>query len=191
MGALFPAWSNTAIRASLFALILGAVGVPAVFMIYVRTPYARAQLYAVDQPVEFDHRHHVLDDGIDCRYCHTTVERAASAGYPSTALCMGCHAQIWTDSLLLEPVRRSFFTGVPLGWNRVHRLPDFVFFDHSIHVKQGIECQTCHGQVERMARVAQLAPLTMSWCLQCHRAPERFVATKDARRLTHCSTCHR
>ena len=121
--------------------------------------------------IAFDHRHHVVDDGIDCRYCHTSVERAASAGIPSTALCMNCHAQIWNKSPKLELVRASYFTGQPIPWVRVHRLPDFVYFNHSIHVSKGIGCETCHGRVDEMPAVEQHAPLTMGWCLECHRNP--------------------
>lgn len=183
---------------------------------WMRTPYATGQRDVLEQPVVFDHRHHVADDRIDCRYCHTTVETAASAGIPSADRCMGCHGQIWSDSDLLEPVRESYFTGRPIAWRRVHRLPDFVFFDHSVHVANGVGCETCHGRVDRMARIYQVAPLTMGWCLDCHRDPERHLrpldavtamgwrppvpgeppgpalaAAYDVHPRTDCTTCHR
>jgi Cytochrome c7 and related cytochrome c len=148
-------------------------------MIYVRTPFHTGQGFPVDQPVQFDHRHHVADDGIDCRYCHATVDKGPRAGIPSTALCMNCHAQVWNQSPALAPVRASFFSGEALAWNRVHELPDFVFFNHSIHVGKGVGCSTCHGRVDRMARVLQVQPLTMEWCLDCHRAPERYLRPRE------------
>lgn len=219
MRPLFPAWTNTAIRLGLgaFAALGGLVVVGP--MLYVRLPYNTDQFVPVDQPVEFDHRHHVRDNEMACIYCHTEAERSASAGLPSTETCMGCHAQVWSDSPLLEPVRASYFSGTPIPWNRVHDLPDFVFFDHSVHVRDGIECRACHGPVDQMARVYQVAPLTMVWCLDCHREAEgkqraqKRLSTSEqqttwtatmtnmtpaiprARReithLTTCTACHR
>jgi hypothetical protein len=215
MAALFRPWTNTAFRIALVVLALGVVVVVGFPMVYVRTPQWRNQLDPVDQPVEFDHRHHVQDDGIDCLYCHELATKSATAGIPSTELCMGCHNQIWNDSPMLEPVRRSFFSGEPIPWNRVHDVPDFVYFNHAIHVNEGVGCATCHGRVDRMGRVYQVADLSMGWCLDCHRNPERFVrprarvtdmtwAAEDQsvlgpllveeygiRKLTHCSACHR
>lgn len=147
---------------------------------WVRTPYATGEGDPLEQPVAFDHRHHVADDRIDCRYCHADVEKGPSAGIPSADRCMGCHGQVWSESELLEPVRESYYTGRPIAWERVHRLPDFVFFDHSVHVTNGIGCETCHGRVDRMARIYQVAPLTMGWCLDCHRDPERHLRPLDA-----------
>jgi hypothetical protein len=216
MAAVFPPWSNTAARVAIVAIVLGGASAIAAPMIWVRTPWARTQDDVVDQPVEFDHRHHNRDDGIDCKYCHDTVERAATAGIPSTEKCMGCHDQIWNGSPMLEVVRRSYFSGMPIPWNRVHNLPAFVYFNHAIHVAKGFGCATCHGRVDRMAAVYQAEPLTMGWCLACHRAPERFIrppaevtnmawtageqqaemgrALVDrlgVRSLTGCTTCHR
>jgi len=130
------------------------------------------------QPVQFSHKHHVGDDGIDCRYCHTSVETSASAGMPSTTTCMNCHKQIWSDSPYLEPVRASFRTGKPIEWIRVHDLPDYAYFNHSIHVNKGVGCSTCHGRVDQMPIAYQASTLQMEWCLECHRAPERFVRPK-------------
>jgi hypothetical protein len=206
MDALFPEWSNTAIRIALGALVALLVAIPAGLMAYMRSPFGQDRNYAVDQPVEFDHRHHVRDDGIDCRFCHTGAERSPHAGIPSTSVCMGCHSQVWNDSPMLEPVRRAWFSGEAIPWNRVHDLPDFVYFDHSVHVTNGVGCESCHGRVDLMARVEQRKPLTMGWCLECHRDPEPHLrpdeaittmgwngppARRDVRRLTHCTTCHR
>lgn len=195
------------------ALLGGSiVVVPAALMIWVRTPYALGQYVPVEQPVPFDHRHHVADDGIDCRYCHRLAERSRTAGYPDSEVCMNCHSQIWPASPLLAPVRRSFASDMPIAWRRVHWLPDFVFFDHASHVNAAIGCETCHGRVDRMARVEQVAPLTMQWCVDCHRDPtsalrpradvtvlgwqpasahEQRDLARDVRPGTSCSTCHR
>lgn len=215
MPALFPKWSDTAFRIGGAAVSCGVLALILGPMIYVRTPYATGQYFAADQPVQFDHRHHVQDDGIDCRYCHDTVEKGPLAGVPSTELCMGCHSQIWNDSPMLEPLRRSYYSGRPIPWNRVNQLPDFVYFNHSIHLSKGVGCQSCHGRVDRMALAYQEAPLTMGWCLGCHRHPEeqlrprvaltdmewrggehpglgaRLAAEYQVRRLTHCTACHR
>ncbi len=214
MADIFPPWSNAAIRAALALVVLGAAGSVAAVIVFVRTPWRRKEFEPTDQPVVFDHRHHTQDDGIDCRYCHNTVDRAANAGIPSTDLCMGCHNQIWNQSPLLEPVRRSYFSRMPIPWNRVHDLPDFVYFDHSVHVNHGVGCVSCHGRVDQMPRVYQVASLTMDWCLDCHRAPEtrlqpiqqvanaswkadreessmRLARELGVQRLTHCTTCHR
>jgi Cytochrome c7 and related cytochrome c len=164
------------------------------------------------QPIAFSHKHHVGDDGIDCRYCHTTVEKAAFAGIPSSQICMTCHSQLFRDAPMLEPLRASLATGTPLRWKRVYKLPDFVYFDHAIHVRKGVGCIECHGRVDRMPLTARAAPLEMQWCLGCHRnpvphlrAPEKVfemrptsdfgraprIALDSERRLTDCSTCHR
>jgi len=166
--------------------------------------------------VPFSHKHHVGDDGIDCRYCHTSVEESSFAGIPPTKTCMNCHTQIWPDSPILEPVRESFRTGKSIQWTRVHNLPGFVYFNHSIHVHKGIGCVTCHGRVDRMPLMWRENTLYMDWCLECHRAPERFVRPREyvfsmeyqapadqlalgqklvkeyrIQKLTSCSTCHR
>lgn len=187
-------------------------------MLYVRTPYNTGQYTQVDQPVEFDHRHHVVDDEIGCLYCHMGAETSRYAGVPSTDVCMGCHNQIWNDSPLLEPVRRSYFAQRPIPWNRVHDLGDFVYFHHGVHVQAGVGCVNCHGRVDLMARVAQTAPLTMGWCLECHRDPVGYLRSQPQvtadyhsmwgatlenwqpdwpenrrviTRLTTCTACHR
>ena len=216
MSSLFKPRSNTAFRLVLLVLVGGAVATLGGLMVWARTPGGTGQQDPPVQPVQFDHRHHVIDDGIDCRYCHTSVERAASAGIPSTALCMNCHAQIWNKSPRLEPVRESYFTGQPIPWTRVHRLPDFVYFNHGIHVSKGIGCETCHGRVDQMPAIEQVAPLTMGWCLECHRDPapnlrpveevttmgwvppgdavalaKELMKKNDVHSRTSCTTCHR
>ena len=172
MSAIFRPRSNTIFRVVLVLLLGGAVGTLGGLMVWARVPAGTGQQEEIVQPVLFDYRHHVLDDAIDCRYCHQTVERAASAGIPSTALCMNCHAQIWNKSPKLEPVRQSYFTGRPIPWVRVHQVPDFVYFNHQIHVTKGVGCETCHGRVDQMPAIHQVAPLTMGWCLDCHRNPQ-------------------
>jgi cytochrome c7-like protein/class III cytochrome C family protein len=173
----------------------------------------------LDQPVQFSHKHHVADDGIDCRYCHTSVEKSAFAGVPPTETCMTCHSQIWIDSPLLAPVRESYRTGRPIEWERVHDLPDFVYFNHSIHIKKGIGCVSCHGRVDEMPITRKKQTLSMRWCLNCHRNPEKYIRPREhvfemdwkpdenqvamgnqllqqyhvmgSFQLTNCSTCHR
>jgi Cytochrome c7 and related cytochrome c len=144
-----------------------------------RSSWNTGQWLERQQPVQFSHKHHVGDDGIDCRYCHASVETAASAGMPSTNTCMNCHKQIWADSVYLEPVRASFRTGKPIEWIRVHDLPDYAYFNHSIHVNKGVGCSTCHGRVDQMPIAYQASTLQMEWCLECHRHPERAVRQKD------------
>jgi cytochrome c3-like protein/cytochrome c7-like protein len=144
-----------------------------------RSSWNTGQWVERQQPVQFSHKHHVGDDGLDCRYCHTSVEVAASAGLPSTSTCMNCHKQIWADSPYLEPVRASFRTGQPIEWIRVHDLPDYAYFNHSIHVNKGVGCSTCHGRVDQMPIAYQASTLQMEWCLDCHRNPEKFVRKKE------------
>jgi len=128
-----------------------------------------------NQPVPFSHQHHAWELGIDCRYCHTSVEKSAYAGLPATEICMSCHSQIWTNSPLLEPIRQSYATGTPIKWTLVNKVPDFVFFNHSIHIARGINCNTCHGAVEQMNITFKGSSFMMSWCLQCHRAPQNYL----------------
>lgn len=189
-----------------------ALGVPAAalggLMFLARSPLATEQFEPKEQPIQFDHRHHAGDERIDCRYCHRTVETSPYAGIPATEVCMGCHAQVWNRSPLLGPVREAFLSGKPLRWNRVHRLPDYVYFDHSIHIAKGVGCVSCHGRVDLMPAVMRTAPLTMRWCLDCHRnpgpnlrppeaitsmtwQPEQPHETNEVRTRTDCTTCHR
>lgn len=188
MAQLFPGWADTALRLALAGAAALALMLVIAPMVYVRTPYSQNREFPVEQPVQFDHRHHVEDDAIDCRYCHDLADKGPYAGVPPTERCMGCHSQVWRDSPLLEPVRRSFFAGQPLPWNRVHKVPDYVYFDHSVHVRHGVACASCHGRVDRMALDWQVAPLTMGWCLGCHR---RLAKAPGVRSFTDCSVCHR
>jgi len=144
-----------------------------------RSSYTTDLRIAKTQPVPFSHEHHVSGIGIDCRYCHTSVEQGAFAGIPPTATCMNCHRQIWATAPMLEPVRESLRTGKSLEWTRVHDLPDFAYFDHSIHVQRGVGCKSCHGAVDKMPLMWQGSPLTMGWCLDCHRDPTPHLRPKD------------
>src|SRR5436305_6506473 len=145
-----------------------------------RSGYNTQAFVSREQPVQFSHKHHAGDDGIDCRYCHTSVEVSATAGIPPTKTCMNCHSQIWSNSPMLEPVRASFRNDTSIEWTKVNDLPDFVYFNHSAHVNRGMGCSTCHGRVDRMPLMAQAASLQMEWCLQCHRHPERYVRPQAA-----------
>ena len=175
MGPLFRPKHNTLAQISLFVAAAGAAGVPLGLMLYARTPYARGMQDPVEQPIQFDHRHHTRDEGIDCRYCHNTVDRSPAAGIPATQLCLNCHSQVWNKSPLLEPVRESFFKNTPIKWNRVYQVPEFVYFNHSIHVNKGVGCVSCHGRVDQQPAVEKATPLTMGWCLECHRRPEANI----------------
>jgi hypothetical protein len=187
MAAAFSPRANMLFTAAGVAFVIVLFGTPALLMAWVRSPLAEGRDTPPIQPVPFDHRHHVREDGIDCRYCHSSAERSPYAGVPPSSVCMGCHAQVWSDSPLLEPVRKSFFEGTPIRWLRVHNLPDFVFFDHSAHLAADLGCESCHGQVDLMPAVHQVAPLTMSWCVDCHRSH----ADGHISPPVHCSGCHR
>jgi len=216
MPQIFHRSTNTLSKVSLAGILLLVGGLIGLAMLLGRSSYVtRAQEY-VEQPVQFSHLHHVLDDGIDCRYCHTSVETSSFAGIPPTKTCMNCHSQIWQSAPILEPVRASFREDRPMQWIRVHDLPDFVYFNHSIHVKKGMGCETCHGRVDQMPLMRQENSLQMEWCINCHRNPQNYVrpreevftmgyrpsedqATLGARLVgaykirpsTDCSTCHR
>lgn len=194
MPALFSPRANAIARGTFAAVLIIAAAVVAGMMIYVRTSFATGEHADIAQPIPFDHRIHAHDLKIDCRFCHSTVERAASAGFPPTVACIGCHSKVWQESPQFAPVRQSIAESRPIAWRRVNALPDFVYFNHSIHVAKGFGCATCHGNVDRMQRVSQATPLSMHWCLDCHRNPapnqEPNVAI-PVRSLTSCSTCHR
>jgi hypothetical protein len=218
MAQIFPRVTNTLARVSLFGAVFLAAGIGWAAWGIVRSSYMTEVGVAKVQPIPFSHKHHVGDAGIDCRYCHTSVEESAFAGIPPTKTCMNCHAVLFADSQMLEPVRASFRTGRPIEWTRVHRLAHFVYFNHSIHVAKGIGCVTCHGRVDQMPLMWRQQSLYMEWCLECHRQPERFVRPREAvfsldwqppadqlalgcklvqeykinsRNLTNCSVCHR
>ena len=176
---IFHRSTNTISRATIF----GAIFVIAMLFWAAaevqRSPYVTYAGVARPQPAPFSHQHHVGGLGIDCRYCHTSVEVSSFAGIPPTRTCMNCHAQIWTGAPMLEPVRESFSSGKSLIWNRVNDLPDFVYFNHSIHINKGVGCNTCHGPVDRMPLMYNYASLQMEWCLNCHRAPEKNLRPRD------------
>jgi hypothetical protein len=175
MAQLFHPAFNTISRVSIFGGLFILAAVAWVTSGIYRSSYVTEADVVRDQPIPFSHKHHVGGLGIDCRYCHTSVEDSSFAGIPPTKTCMNCHSQIWADSPVLEPVRESFRTGAAIRWTRVHRLPGYVYFDHHIHIAKGIGCVSCHGQVGDMPLVAQQATLYMEWCLECHRHPERAV----------------
>jgi hypothetical protein len=213
---VFHRSTNTIARVSIFGAVFVLAAAAYGLALLNRSSYVTQAGVAREQPIQFSHRHHAGELGIDCRYCHTTVETSASAGFPPTQTCMNCHKQIWLDSQFLEPVRSSFATGRSIEWTRVHDLPDFVYFDHSIHVNKGVACVTCHGRVDRMNLTWQHASLQMEWCVDCHRHPEgnlrpreqvfnmtwvppgnpvdlgrELLKTYDVHTRTDCSTCHR
>jgi hypothetical protein len=172
---VFHRSTNTLSRLSIFGAVFFAGFVLYLVLEINRAPYVTRAGEVRDQPIPFSHQHHVGGIGIDCRYCHTSVEVSASAGMPPTKTCMNCHSQIWNRSPMLEPVRASFRSGESIEWTRVHDLPDFVYFNHGAHVNRGIGCVSCHGRVDRMPLMYQEKSLQMEWCLECHRNPERFV----------------
>jgi Cytochrome c7 and related cytochrome c len=219
MSQIFPKSANAWSRASILAIVFLLVGLGWLVLVIQRSDFVTTAHTFVEQPVQFSHQHHVGGIGIDCRYCHTSVEVAPSAGIPPTKTCINCHSQIWSTSPYLEPVRASFRDETPLQWVRVHDLPDFVYFNHSIHVKQGVGCETCHGRVDRMPLISQQRSLQMEWCLDCHRDPSPYLRPRDEittmgyqpatnqrdlgrslmqeyrigtiEHLTSCSVCHR
>ncbi|MBV9579927.1 MAG: cytochrome c3 family protein [Chloroflexi bacterium] len=179
MAQVFNPSTNSLARVTLWGSLLGAVVLFSVLELYARSTYATDVGKPVDQPVPFSHQHHVMDDGIDCRYCHTTAESSAFAGIPSTQVCMNCHSEVWAQSPTLQPVFDSFQSGQPIQWNRVTNLPEFVYFDHSAHVTKGVGCSTCHGRVDEMPLTFKTQTMQMSFCLECHEDPKRFVRPED------------
>jgi hypothetical protein len=171
--------TNTLSRVTIFGAVFILAFAAWVAMEIQRSPYITYQGVRKPQPVPFSHKHHVAGLGIDCRYCHTSVEVSSFAGIPPTKTCMNCHSQIWTNADMLEPVRTSYRSGQSLEWTRVNQLPDFVFFNHSIHVTKGVGCNTCHGPVDNMPLMYQAESLEMEWCLNCHRAPQNYLRPRD------------
>lgn len=216
---IFTRNANAAARVSIVGIGLLLFGIVSAMVGIYLSPWYTDEGVVKEQPVPFSHKHHSDELKIDCRYCHASVERAASAGFPSTDTCMSCHSQIWTNSPLLQPVRDSYRTGESVIWNRIYDVPDFVYFNHSIHVNKGIGCSSCHGRIDQQMLAAKAQPLYMGWCLSCHRNVEDNIRPQDeiynmaydpqslpleARqqlvadyqiptdgRLTTCYTCHR
>src|SRR5437868_1451612 len=179
MAQIFHRSTNTISRFTIFgSLVVVAVGLWTALQLE-RSPYTTFAGVARPQPVPFSHQHHVAGLGIDCRYCHTSVEVSGFAGIPPTKTCMNCHSQIWTKAPMLEPVRESFRTDKSLVWTRVNAVPDFVYFDHSIHINKGVGCNTCHGAVDRMPLMYAQNSMQMEWCLECHRAPEKNLRPRE------------
>src|SRR5216110_251282 len=219
MSQIFHRSANTIARVSIFGAVFFVAGLLLLFAEVNRSPWMTEAHVAREQPIQFSHERHVAGNGIDCRYCHTSVEDSSFAGIPPTRTCMNCHSQIFANSPFLDPVRDSFRTGRSIQWTRVHDLPDFVYFNHSIHVNKGVGCTTCHGQVDQMPLVFQANTLLMQWCLDCNRNPapnlrpmdkvfamdwqpgpdqeglgQKFAKERNLRttaELTSCSTCHR
>jgi hypothetical protein len=179
MPQLFHRSANVISRVSILALVVVVALAGWVVLEINRSPWITGVNDPKNQPVPFSHKHHVDGLGIDCRYCHTAVEVSSSAGVPPTKTCMNCHSQVWTNAQILEPVRESYRTDRSIQWAKVHDLPDFTYFNHSIHVAKGMGCTTCHGQVDQMPLTWQTASLHMEWCLSCHRQPELFVRPKN------------
>ena len=216
MAQIFHPSFNTISRVSILGAVFIVAGLLVAFAALTRSSYATQEGVPVEQPVAFSHKHHVSGLGIDCRFCHTSVETGAFAGIPPTKTCMACHSQVWTDAPILEPVRESFRTNKSLEWIRVHDLPDFAYFDHSIHLTKGIGCTTCHGPIGEMNLTWLANPLHMEWCLDCHRDPAKYIRPRErvfdpdwdpkslnreqrdalvaeykAGNATSCSVCHR
>lgn len=218
MAQVFSPAANVLARASIVFGAIGALVAGGLAMGFYWSPITTQVGVAKDQPVPFSHQRHVGGNGIDCRYCHTSVEHSNFAGIPPTETCMTCHSQLLTDAPMLQPVHDSWKSGNPIEWTRIYDLPDFVYFDHSIHIAKGVGCTTCHGQIETMPLTLKAETLHMKWCLECHKAPEKFVRPKDkvfdvewapaadqreqgrklveayniqVDQLTNCSICHR
>jgi hypothetical protein len=216
MAQIFHRSTNTISRVSIYgAVILIAILGYAVSVVN-QTSYVTEVHTARPQPVPFSHKHHVGELGLDCRYCHSSVEESSSAGMPPTQTCMACHSQIWTGAAILEPVRVSYRDSTPISWTRVNALPDFVYFNHSIHIAKGVGCTTCHGPIAEMNITWREESLYMRWCLECHNAPEKYLRPRSevfnafykppadqealgkrlmveykVQKLTNCTTCHR
>ncbi len=217
MAAIFGPAANLAVKLTILVALACAVAVFLAWWLWPQTDYARHVRAVVEQPVPFSHQHHISGLGLDCRFCHTSVEVSANAGLPPTYTCMTCHSQVWTNAALLAPVRASLANNTPIVWHQVTDLPDYVYFNHSIHIAKGVGCESCHGKVETMPLTYKAKTLTMGFCLDCHRNPgpnlrppsavydtdwHRTPATPSAaalmalyhvpdRTLTDCSLCHR
>ena len=177
--AVFGPRANLFATAALVAMGCIAVFVPLGVWVVPVMGYNTQERFAPEQPIPFSHKHHVSGLGLDCRYCHTEVEQSSDAGMPSTAICMTCHSQIWTNAAMLAPDRQSLADNVPIRWTRVYTLPDYVFFDHSIHIAKGVGCTECHGAIGDMPLTSKATTLYMSWCLSCHRDPAPHLRPKE------------
>jgi hypothetical protein len=179
MPQIFHPSLNTVAKVILFGGVFILAAVYVVLVALFRSPFATGVNAPVEQPVPFSHEHHVGGLGLDCRYCHVSVEKSSFADLPPTETCMTCHSQIWNNAPMLEPIRESFKSGQPIQWNRVNNLPDYVYFNHSIHIAKGVGCETCHGRMDQMPLTSKAQTLYMGWCLNCHRHPENYIRPKD------------
>jgi cytochrome c7-like protein len=216
MAQIFHRSTNTIARVSIYGALIVVVILGFALNVVNQTSYITEAYNARPQPVPFSHKHHVGELGLDCRYCHSTVEVSSSAGMPPTQTCMACHSQIWTNAAILEPIRVSYRDSKPIEWTRVNAVPDFVYFNHSIHIAKGVGCTTCHGPIAEMNITWRAQSLYMRWCLDCHNAPEKYLRPRSevfnpyyqppadqealgrklmveykVQRLTNCTTCHR
>lgn len=179
MPQIFSRTANIVSKTSIAAVGLLVVVLGGVLWAVMMSPYYTNVNITREQPVPFSHKHHAGELGIDCRYCHTSVEKSSFAGVPPTQTCMTCHSQIWTNAPMLEPVRASYRTDKSISWTRVNALPDYVYFNHSIHVAKGVGCTTCHGPIAQMPLTYKANTLYMGWCLDCHRQPEKYLRPKS------------
>jgi hypothetical protein len=219
MAQLFSKSANVHARVTILGVVVLICGAGWAASTIYWSPYTTEVDVPLRQPIPLSHKHHVTDDGIDCRYCHTSVEKSSFAGIPPTETCMTCHSKLWTDAPVLASLRESLATGKPLKWVRVNDLPDYVYFNHSLHVAKGIGCSSCHGRIDQMPLTRKTETLYMRWCLDCHEKPQQFIRPRDkvfdmawqppadqleqgenlirdyhvdtTGRLTNCSTCHR
>lgn len=216
MAQIFHRSTNTISRVSIYGAVILIAVLGYALNVVNGTSYITEVHNARPQPVPFSHKHHAGELGLDCRYCHSSVEDSSSAGMPATQTCMACHSQIWTNASMLEPVRASYRDSTPIAWTRVNALPDFVYFNHSIHVRKGVGCTTCHGPIAEMNITWRAETLYMRWCLECHNAPEKYLRPRSevfnanyepptdqealgsrlvneykVQKLTSCTTCHR
>jgi len=216
MAQIFHHSTNTIARVSIYGAVIVLLALGLILDVVNNSSYVTEVHNARPQPVPFSHKHHAGELGLDCRYCHTSVEVSSSAGMPPTQTCMTCHSQIWTNAAILEPVRASYRDSKPLSWTRVNAVPDFVYFNHSIHIAKGVGCTTCHGPIAEMNITWRENSLYMRWCLECHNAPEKYLRPRSevfnpfyqapsnqaelglrmikeykVQKLTNCTTCHR
>lgn len=216
MAQIFHRSTNTISRVSIYGAVILIAILGYVMSVVNQNAYVTEVHNARPQPVPFSHKHHAAELGLDCRYCHSSVEESSSAGMPPTQTCMACHSQIWTNASMLEPVRASYRDSTPIAWTRVNALPDFVYFNHSIHIRKGVGCTTCHGPIGEMNITWRAESLYMRWCLECHNAPEQYLRPRSevfdplyqpppdqealgnrlvkeykVQKLTNCTTCHR
>ena len=218
MAQIFSPAADTWLRLFLLGSLALVSGGVVMLVGVAHSDYVTSADFRPAQPVPFSHRHHAGDLGIDCRYCHSSVENGPHAGLPPTSTCMTCHSQIWTNASMLAPVRQSLAENKPIAWTRVAKLPDYVFFRHDVHIAKGVGCETCHGRIDKMALTYRAKAFTMQFCLDCHRDPAPNLRPADAitmmgwkprgdaratgnaiaahehirvGELTHCYVCHR